>query len=76
MTARERADRRTGLLFVAPALLALATLTVYPGLWVLWLSLQERIPIFGIAHFVGVRHFAFLAVDARFWNATRVTLVL
>ena len=75
MTARERADRRTGLLFVAPALLALATLTVYPGLWVLWLSLQERIPIFGIAHFVGVRHFAFLAVDARFWNATRVTLV-
>ncbi|HEY2995531.1 MAG TPA: sugar ABC transporter permease [Methylomirabilota bacterium] len=75
MTARERADRRTGLLFVAPALLALATLTVYPGLWVLWLSLQERIPIFGIAHFVGVRHFTFLAGDARFWNATRVTLV-
>ena len=75
MTARERADRRTGLLFVAPALLALASLTVYPGLWVLWLSLQQRIPIFGISRFVGFQHFAFLAGDARFWNAARVTLV-
>jgi len=75
VTARERADRRTGLLFVAPALLALASLTVYPGLWVLWLSLQQRIPIFGISRFVGFQHFAFLAGDARFWNAARVTLV-
>jgi multiple sugar transport system permease protein len=74
VTARERADRRTGLAFVSPALLALAALTVYPGLWVLWLSLQERIPIFGIARFVGVKHYAFLAGDARFWNAMRVTL--
>ena len=75
MTARERADRLTGLAFVSPALLALAALTVYPGLWVLWLSLQQRIPIFGIARFVGVEHYAFLAGDARFWNAVRVTLV-
>jgi len=75
VTARERADRLTGLAFVSPALLALAALTVYPGLWVLWLSLQQRIPIFGIARFVGVEHYAFLAGDARFWNAVRVTLV-
>jgi multiple sugar transport system permease protein len=74
VTARRRADRRTGLAFVSPALLALAALAVYPGLWVLWLSLQERIPIFGIARFVGLQHYAFLAGDARFWNAVRVTL--
>jgi multiple sugar transport system permease protein len=61
--------------FVAPAALTLAAVALYPGLWVLWLALQERIPIFGIARFVGVDHFAFLATDPRFWNATRVTLV-
>jgi multiple sugar transport system permease protein len=75
VTARERAERRTGLAFVAPALLALAALCVYPGLWVLWLSLQQRIPIFGIARFVGLDHYLFLAGDTRFWNAARVTVV-
>jgi multiple sugar transport system permease protein len=75
MTPRQRADRRAGLAFVAPAVLTLAAVALYPGLWVLWLSLQQRIPIFGIAHFVGVDHFAFLAGDPRFWNAARVTLV-
>jgi multiple sugar transport system permease protein len=74
VTARQRADRLTGLAFVSPALLALAALAVYPGLWVLWLSLQQRIPIFGIARFVGFEHYAFLAGDPRFWTALRVTL--
>jgi multiple sugar transport system permease protein len=75
VTARRRADRRAGLAFVAPAALALAALALYPSLWVLWLSLQRRVPIFGIAHFVGLDHYAFLATDPRFWNAVRVTLV-
>ena len=75
MTGRQRADRLAGLAFVAPAVLALAGLAVYPGLWVLWLSLQQRVPIFGIARFVGADHFVFLATDPRFWNAARVTLV-
>jgi len=75
VTARQRADRRAGLAFVAPAALMLAALALYPGLWVLWLSLQQRIPIFRIARFVGLDHYAFLASDPRFWNAVRVTLV-
>jgi multiple sugar transport system permease protein len=75
VTGRQRADRLAGLGFVAPAALTLAALALYPGLWVLWLSLQQRVPIFGIARFVGVDHFAFLAGDPRFWNAARVTLV-
>ena len=74
MTGRQRADRRAGMAFVAPAVLTLAALALYPGLWVLWLSLQQRVPIFGIARFVGLDHFAFLATDPRFWNAARVTL--
>ena len=74
MTGRQRADRLAGIAFVAPAALTLAALALYPGLWVLWLSLQQRIPIFGIARFVGVEHYTFLAGDPRFWNALRVTL--
>jgi multiple sugar transport system permease protein len=75
VTARQRADRRAGLAFVAPAALALAVLAVYPSLWVMWLSLQQRVPIFGIARFAGLDHYAFLAGDPRFWSAVKVTLV-
>jgi len=75
VTGRQRADRRAGLAFVAPAALTLVALSLYPGLWVLWLSLQQRIPIFGMARFVGLDHYGFFATDPRFWNAARVTLV-
>jgi multiple sugar transport system permease protein len=75
VTGRLRADRLAGLAFVAPAALTLAGLALYPSLWVLWLSLQQRIPIFRIARFVGLDHYAFLASDPRFWNAVRVTVV-
>lgn len=73
MTARERARRRRGLLLLAPALVTLAALTLYPGLWVLWISLHERVPIFGVNRFTGLGHYAFLATDPRFWDAARVT---
>ena len=75
MTPRRRSDRRTGLLFLAPALVMLGGTTIYPAIWVFWLSLQHRIPIFGIARFAGLDHYAFLAIDPRFSNALRVTLV-
>ncbi len=75
MTARQRDDTRAGRVILAPALAALAVLAAWPGLWVLWLSLQRRIPVFGIEEFVGPAHFAFLFDDPRFWNALRVTLL-
>jgi multiple sugar transport system permease protein len=65
----------TALLFLAPALLVLAVVTIYPAIWLFWLSLQQRIPVFGIARFAGLDHYQFLAGDARFWNAFRVTAV-
>jgi ABC-type sugar transport system permease subunit len=68
-------DRNLSWLFLAPALLVLGGLTVYPALWVLWLSLQYRIPVFSIARWAGLEHYAFLAVDTRFWNAAGVTAV-
>jgi multiple sugar transport system permease protein len=73
VTARERAARREGLCYLAPALVVLAALTVYPSLWVLWLSLRQRVPLFDIDRFDGLANYAFLLGDARFWNAAGVT---
>ncbi len=63
------------MLLLAPTVLALAALTVYPGVWVLWLSLQHRIPIFEVSRFAGLDNYAFLAVDPRFLNAGRATAI-
>ena len=60
---------------MAPALVVLAGVTAYPAAWVLWLSLQYRIPIFGVARWAGLGQYAFLAGDPRFANALRVTAV-
>ena len=75
MTGRERADRRQALRLLAPTLLALGALAVYPGFWVVWLSLQHRVPIFHVARFAGLDNYVFLASDPRFWNAARTTVV-
>jgi multiple sugar transport system permease protein len=68
-----RPDRRLGVVMLAPTLVALGALTVFPGIWVLWLSLQHRVPIFGVSRFAGFDNYAFLAVDPRFWSAARTT---
>ena len=75
MTSRQRAERRAAIAFVAPAVLTLAALTAGPALWVLWLSLRERVPVFDIDRFTGLGHYAFLATDSRFWSALHVTLL-
>ncbi|MGH7334583.1 MAG: carbohydrate ABC transporter permease [Candidatus Rokuibacteriota bacterium] len=75
MSARARAELRLGLALLAPALVVLAALTVYPAFSVLWLSLQQRVPIFGIERFVGLDNYVFLAQDPRFWSAAKVTIV-
>ncbi|MGH7392812.1 MAG: carbohydrate ABC transporter permease [Candidatus Rokuibacteriota bacterium] len=74
MTRRERADRRQALAFVAPTLALLAGLTLYPGLWVFWLSLQHRVPIFEVSRFAGLDNYVFLAGDPRFWTAASITV--
>jgi multiple sugar transport system permease protein len=74
VTRREAEERRAAVVFVAPAVVTLAALTVGPALWVFWLSLRQRVPVFGIDDFVGLAHYLFLAGDARFWSAVRATL--
>lgn len=73
MSRRQANDRWIGLLFLAPALAVLAAVTLYPVLAVLRLSLERRVPVFGIAETVGLRHYRFLAGDSAFWNAVGVT---
>ena len=75
MTARRAGERRAAIAFVAPAAFTLAALTAGPALWVFWLSLRQRVPVFGIDRFDGLVHYAFLATDVRFWSAFRVTTV-
>ncbi len=70
-----RADRRLAVLLLAPALAVLGAVTVYPAVWALWLSLERRVPVFGISEFVGLSHYRFLARDPSFWNAARVTAI-
>ena len=59
--------------FVAPALVLLALVTVYPIGFVLFLSLQRRLLIFGISKYVGLDNYLFLIRDDRFWNALKNT---
>lgn len=71
---RRRGDQRwLGLLLLAPALVVLAAVTLYPVLAVLRLSLERRVPVFGIAESVGLEHYRFLMGDGAFWNAVGVT---
>lgn len=72
---RRRPASVQGLCLLAPALLVLGALTLYPTVWVGWLSLQRRVPIFGVEHFEGLGNYVFLAADPRFWKAAEVTVV-
>ena len=68
MTGRDSGNR-----FVAPALVLLLLVTVYPVFSVLYLSLQRKLLIFNISKFVGLDNYGFLLRDDRFWNALKNT---
>ncbi|MBN1239446.1 MAG: sugar ABC transporter permease [Gammaproteobacteria bacterium] len=55
--------------FLAPAALVLGVVTLFPIVYVLWLSVQHYSLIGDAPAFAGVGNFARLFADARFWNA-------
>lgn len=67
-------DRERGNRFVAPAVVLLCLVTVYPLLSVLYLSLHRRLPIFDISKYIGLDNYRFLLHDDRFWNAVKNTV--
>jgi multiple sugar transport system permease protein len=62
-------ERRAAYVFVAPAVLVLASVALYPILAAVWLSLHRMIIVFHEKQFVGLGNYGFLARDARFWSA-------
>ena len=73
------ADRRQAYLMVAPAVVILAGVAVYPILAAAWLSLHRMILVFHEQRFVGLDNYVFLVRDARFraalGNTTYFSLV-
>jgi multiple sugar transport system permease protein len=61
--------KESGHRFVAPALALLFFVTVYPIMYVFYLSLNRKLLIFDISRFVGLENYLFLLKDDRFWNA-------
>lgn len=62
-------ERRQAYLLVAPAVVVLVGVALYPILAAVWLSLHRFILVFGERRFTGMDNFAFLLSDARFWAA-------
>ena len=60
--------------FVMPSLILLSIVTIYPLIYVLYLSLQKRLLIFNVSRFVGIDNYLFLLKDGRFFNAFKNTL--
>ncbi|HEX9830419.1 MAG TPA: sugar ABC transporter permease [Thermodesulfobacteriota bacterium] len=60
---------KSHIFFLAPAILIMAGVIIYPLLNVIWLSLHRRLLIFDISKYVGLDNFGFLLRDDRFWNA-------
>jgi multiple sugar transport system permease protein len=71
MLKRETALAR---LFLAPALIVIAAVALYPILNVIYLSLHRKLFVFGIHRFVGLENYAYLLHDARFWRSLGNTL--
>jgi len=63
-----------GRAYILPAIIILLIVTIYPLIYVFYLSLHRNMPIFEISKFVGLKNYIFLLKDERFWNALRNTL--
>jgi multiple sugar transport system permease protein len=60
--------------FIIPALILLSFVTIYPVIYVFYLSLHRKLLIFDISRFVWFENYLFLLKDDRFWNALKNTL--
>ncbi len=62
-------EQRAGRALVAPTVLVLAAVALYPLLFAVYLSLRRRVLVFGEDRFIGLDNFAFLLTDDRFWSS-------
>jgi len=66
-------ERRWALVLVAPAVIILVGVALYPVASAMWLSLHRSILVFHEQRFIGLGNYAFLVGDSRFWGALRNT---
>lgn len=62
-------DAGLALLLMAPTIVVILCVAIYPIISVLWLSLHRKMLIFHISEFVGLDNYAHLLGDPRFWNS-------
>ena len=65
-------EATVGMLLVAPAVLLLATLTVYPVLYGAWISVFNKHSFFPEQTFVGFGNYAYVLTDPQFWDSVRL----
>lgn len=67
-------EKESGSIFVMPALVLLAFVTVYPVMYVLYLSFHRRLLTIDVSRFIGLENYLYLVRDERFWNAFKNTV--
>lgn len=66
---RPLAHQAVGLLAIAPGLLLILALTLYPVGYSVWLSLLDKHSFFPEQRFVGLANYVYLWGDAEFWTS-------
>jgi multiple sugar transport system permease protein len=64
-----RKNTLVGWLLLAPSLLLIGGLILYPILYNLWLSLFDKHAFMPAQTFVGLRHYRYFATDPEFWSS-------
>ena len=62
-----RKSALVGWLLLAPSLVLLGGLVVFPVLYNIWLSLFDKHAFMPVQAFVGLRHYRYFATDPEFW---------
>src|SRR3989442_5079772 len=70
-----RKSALVGWLLLAPSLVLLGGLVVFPILYNVWLSLFDKHAFLPAQAFVGLRHYQYFATDEEFWSSVRYGLV-
>jgi multiple sugar transport system permease protein len=68
-------DALWGWLLLAPSLLLIGGLVLYPVAYNLWLSLFDKHSFLPAQRFVGLAHYRYFLTDGQFWSAVRYGLV-
>jgi ABC-type sugar transport system permease subunit len=68
-TKAKRKEQLWGWLTIAPALILILGLTLYPVAYSIWLSLLEKHSFFPDERFVGLDNYLYLWKDPEFWSS-------